>query len=390
VLLGGLVLNAQQHDAYEKPRLKMVEEYIEKEGITNDAVLTAMRQVPRHLFVPPKMQANAYKDWIIPMGYKQTVSPPYIVAYMTQTLDPKPTDRVLEIGTGSGYQAAVLAKIVKEVYTIEIIEPLGKEATKRLKELGYTNVYTKIGDGYKGWPEKAPFDKVIVTCSPESVPQPLIDQLRDGGRMIIPLGERYHQAFYLFEKVAGKLEKTKLVPTMFVPMTGTAEDLRKIRPNPAHPKIANGGFEQSTDGRADGWYYQRQSTIEAKHAPEGKSYITFSNSEPGRDAHALQGIGIDGARVKSVHLSFWVKAENVLPGHHPRDLPAVIVHFYKEDNMPVGQQVIGPWQASFPWRRISGDLLVPRDTYMAVLRIGLNGATGSVSFDDLRLSSRSR
>jgi len=184
---GGL---AQEQDPYQKLRLKMVEEFIEKEGVTNEAVLNSMRQVPRHRFVPPKMQANAYMDWIIPMGYKQTVSPPYIVAYMTQAIDPKPTDRVLEIGTGSGYQAAVLAKIVKEVYTIEIVEPLGREATQRLKELGYANVHTKIGDGYKGWPEYAPFDKIIVTCSPENVPQPLKDQLREGGKMIVPLGER--------------------------------------------------------------------------------------------------------------------------------------------------------------------------------------------------------
>src|SRR5262249_51631785 len=157
-------------------------------------------EVPRHLFVPADKRSGAYQDWIIPMGHKQTVSPPYIVGYMTQTLDPAPEDRVLEIGTGSGYQAAVLSKIVKEVYTIEIIEPLGKEAEKRLRNLRYKNVKVKIGDGYQGWAEHAPFDKIIVTCSPENVPQPLVDQLRDGGRMLIPLGERYQQAFYLYEK----------------------------------------------------------------------------------------------------------------------------------------------------------------------------------------------
>src|SRR5262249_48250810 len=152
------------------------------------------------LFVSAELRPKAYLDQSLPIGHKQTISPPFIVAYMTETIDPQPTDRVLEIGTGSGYQAAVLANIVKEVYTIEIVEALGKQAAKRLKELGYANVRAKIGDGYKGWPEHAPFDKIIVTCSPEEVPQPLVDQLREGGKMMIPLGERYQQVFYQFEK----------------------------------------------------------------------------------------------------------------------------------------------------------------------------------------------
>jgi protein-L-isoaspartate(D-aspartate) O-methyltransferase len=384
---GGL---AQEQDPYQKLRLKMVEEFIEKEGVTNEAVLNSMRQVPRHRFVPPKMQANAYMDWIIPMGYKQTVSPPYIVAYMTQAIDPKPTDRVLEIGTGSGYQAAVLAKIVKEVYTIEIVEPLGREATQRLKELGYANVHTKIGDGYKGWPEYAPFDKIIVTCSPENVPQPLKDQLREGGKMIVPLGERFQQAFYLFEKRDGNLVRTKLLSTLFVPMTGMAEAQRKRLPNAVHPRIANGGFEQSTDGRPDIWYYQRQVTLESKHAPEGKTFITFSNREPGRDAHALQGVGVDGARVRSLRLSCWVKAEDIVPGPQG-DRPALVVHFYNVDNMPIDKpQVVASWRGTFNWMWTTGEIQVPRETYMVVVRIGLHGATGSVSFDDLKMSSRPR
>ena len=186
----------QDEDVYTQRRMQMVSEYIEREGIKNASVLRAMRDVPRHLFVPTEMKAHAYKDYTIPMAHRQTVSPPYIVAYMTQTIDPAPDDRVLEIGTGSGYQAAVLSKIVKEVYTIEIVEDLGKEAAKRLEKLGYQNVKVKIGDGYQGWKEYAPFDKILVTCSPEDIPQPLVDQLREGGKMIIPLGERYQQMFY--------------------------------------------------------------------------------------------------------------------------------------------------------------------------------------------------
>src|SRR5581483_9449123 len=149
-------------------------------------------------------------------GDKQTISPPYIVAYMTELLDPQPDDKVLEIGTGSGYQAAVLSPLVKEVYTIEIVESLGKAAAKRLKDLKYKNVFCKVGDGYLGWPEHAPFDKIIVTCSPENVPKPLVEQLKDGGKMIIPLGERYQQVFHLFEKQNGELKATRLGNTLFV------------------------------------------------------------------------------------------------------------------------------------------------------------------------------
>ncbi|MBC8117380.1 MAG: protein-L-isoaspartate(D-aspartate) O-methyltransferase, partial [Candidatus Saccharimonas sp.] len=169
-LLVGSVAFAQKPDALKEARNKMVSEYIAREGITNQRVLTSMRQVPRHEFVDRAQRPNAYNDYSLPIGHKQTISPPFVVAYMTQTLDPQPEDRVLEIGTGSGYQAAVLSNLVREVYSIEIVEPLGKQAAERLKRLKYDNVTTKVGDGYLGWEEHAPFDKIIVTCSPESVP----------------------------------------------------------------------------------------------------------------------------------------------------------------------------------------------------------------------------
>src|SRR5205085_3623469 len=164
--------------------------------------------------------------------------------------------------------AAVLSGLVKEVYTIEIVEQLGRNANKVLREQGYTNVYTRIGDGYLGWPDRAPFDKIIVTCSPEKVPQPLIDQLKEGGKMIIPLGERYSQAFYLFEKQQGKLVQTRLLPTLFVPMTGAADKQRDKKVDGAHPKLINGGFEKTTVGIPDGWFYQRQLTLETFGAKE--------------------------------------------------------------------------------------------------------------------------
>ncbi|MCE9528994.1 MAG: protein-L-isoaspartate(D-aspartate) O-methyltransferase, partial [Planctomycetales bacterium] len=176
----------------------------------------------------------------MPIGDKQTISSPFIVSYMTQSLDPKPTDKVLEIGTGSGYQAAVLSHLVKEVYSIEIVEALGRKAAVVLKKLRYDNVHTKVGDGFLGWKEHAPFDKIIVTCSPEKVPDPLVEQLKEGGLMVVPVGKRYEQTLYLFRKKDGKLESEALLPTLFVPMTGKAEENRKEKPDPLNPSLANG------------------------------------------------------------------------------------------------------------------------------------------------------
>src|SRR5688572_11197373 len=183
-------------------RRQMVEEQLVPCGITNALVLAAMSRVPRHEFVPENYRAQAYSDSPLPIGHDQTISQPFIVAFMTEQLAPKLTDKVLEIGTGSGYQAAVLAGLVHTVYTIEIVEPLGRRAEADLKRLGYTNVFVRIGDGYQGWPESAPFDSIIVTCAPDKVPQPLIDQLKDGGRMIIPIGSAWNQELYIFSKTA--------------------------------------------------------------------------------------------------------------------------------------------------------------------------------------------
>jgi protein-L-isoaspartate(D-aspartate) O-methyltransferase len=377
--------SAQEQDSYAAARLKMVEDNIEREGISNQAVLQAMRTVPRHLFVAAEYRSKAYYDQALPIGHQQTITPPYLVAYMTELLDPKPTDRVLEIGTGCGYQAAVLSMIVKEVYSIEIIDALGKSALKRLRELGCNNVQVKIGDGYKGWPEHAPFDKIIVTCSPESVPQPLVDQLRDGGKMIIPLGERYQQVFHLLEKREGKLVQTRLVPTLFVPMTGKADELRKTKPDPVHPRIRNGGFEELVDGQLVAWYHVRQTTIEHEGAPEGKTYVTFTNAEPGRGAGILQGIGVNGLRVKSVRLSLWVKAERVEAGDQPTELPCLGFYFYDGDSKPVGSSTVGPWLRSFKWKHVTAMLPVPPQAQVAILSVGLNGGTGSLSVDDLKL-----
>jgi len=177
-----------------------------------------MKKVGRHLFVPEYEKNYAYKDSPLAIGEGQTISQPYIVALMTEMLELKSTEKVLEIGTGSGYQSAILAEIVDSVFTIEIKESLANKASKLHKRLGYNNIYIKVGDGYKGWPEHAPFDGIIVTCAPTHVPQPLIEQLAEGGRMVIPVGKEDNQELFLFKKTNGKLEKIKTVPVKFVPM----------------------------------------------------------------------------------------------------------------------------------------------------------------------------
>jgi protein-L-isoaspartate(D-aspartate) O-methyltransferase len=203
-------------------RQRMVQQQLMPRGIHEDRVLAAMAKVPREEFVPPDERALSYSDGPLPIGYDQTISQPYIVALMTEQLRLQPQDRVLEIGTGLGYQAAILAELVAEAYTIEIVEPLAKTADETLQRLGYKNVHVKVGDGYKGWPEQAPFDAIIVTCAPEHVPQPLVDQMKEGGRMIIPVGNYLAQELYLLEKRNGQLREEAILPVRFVPMAGEA------------------------------------------------------------------------------------------------------------------------------------------------------------------------
>jgi protein-L-isoaspartate(D-aspartate) O-methyltransferase len=216
---------AGEEDHFAAGRRRMVQEQLSGSGrnITNARVLAVMEKIPRHEFVPSEFRFRAYEDRALPIGYDQTISQPYIVAFMTEQLDPRPTDRVLEIGTGSGYQAAVLALLVAEVYTIEIIEPLAQRAEADLKRLGYTNIRVRAGDGSPGWPEAAPFDTIIVTCAPGKVPPPLVEQLRDGGRMIIPVGPWGDQELVLLRKQGEQLEQRAVLPVRFVPMTGGAQ-----------------------------------------------------------------------------------------------------------------------------------------------------------------------
>jgi len=235
LILGVFVLlldpSAQAQDEYAKARQGMIQEieadvrltsvYIDKKEF-DPKVMDAMRKVPRHEFVPRQFRDLAYENRPLPIGHGQTISQPYIVALMTDLLEPKPQDKVLEVGTGSGYQAAILAQLVAEVYTIEIIEPLGNEARERLQRLNYNNVHVRIGDGYYGWKEHGPYDGIVVTAAASHIPPPLIQQLKPGGRMVIPVGSRFMvQQLVLVEKDAkGKLTTRQLLPVRFVPLTG--------------------------------------------------------------------------------------------------------------------------------------------------------------------------
>jgi protein-L-isoaspartate(D-aspartate) O-methyltransferase len=205
-------------DVYQSGREAMVRTQIEERGIKDRATLHAMRTVPRHLFVPLHLAGSAYEDRPLPIGYGQTISQPYIVAYMTELIRPQAGHKVLEIGAGSGYQAAVLAEIVKQVYTIEIIPELGKAARERLQKQGCRNVAVRVADGYDGWPEQAPFDAIVVTAAADYIPPPLIRQLKDGGRMVIPVGSPFLvQTLMLVEKDKESVKTTSLLPVRFVP-----------------------------------------------------------------------------------------------------------------------------------------------------------------------------
>lgn len=228
-LLVCIATPSQSADKFDDDRKWMVRTQIDAQGITdgrigvkNKSVLDAMRRVLRHEFVPDRLKSQAYVDMPLPIGYDQTISQPYIVAYMTELLDPKKEHKVLEVGTGSGYQAAVLAELVKHVYTIEIIKELGESAAERLKRLDYKNVTVKIGDGYFGWEEHAPYDAIIVTAAPDHIPPLLLHQLKPGGKLVIPVGGRFRvQNLTLVQKTeAGSIMTRQVMPVVFVPLTG--------------------------------------------------------------------------------------------------------------------------------------------------------------------------
>ena len=227
IAFGACGANMKGNDKYMDARRRMVQEQIAARDVRDPAVLDAMRTVPRHEFVPNRMRGDAYRDYPLPIGKGQTISQPYIVAYMTEALHVKKGDKVLEVGTGSGYQAAVLAQMGVHVYSIEIVESLAVKAREVLQKLRY-KVHLRIGDGYEGWPQAAPFDGIIVTAAPSKIPSPLIAQLKEGGRLVIPVGDLL-QDLKVLHKRGGKLVEQKNLPVRFVPMTGKAK--KQIREN---------------------------------------------------------------------------------------------------------------------------------------------------------------
>lgn len=375
---------AQQADDWTQARRNLVK--LIAEGVKDPRVLQAVAATERHLFVPEDQRQNAYVDMSLPIGGGVTISPPYMVAFMTEQLDPQPGDRVLEIGTGSGYQAAILSPLVSEVYTIEIIEDLGNAAAQRLQRLGYENVHVRVGDGFKGWPEHAPFDKIIVTCSPEKIPQPLVDQLKEGGKMLIPLGKRYQQSLCLVTKREGKLERQVLESTFFVPMTGRAEKVRSVKQDDGVPVLANGSFELVTDAQTPAnWYYLRQAELvsDPKDA-HGTRYLHLSNATPGRAAQVLQATGLDGRQFKEIELSVSVRAiEVMLP--NDESFSGFDVRFYDEQRRQVGAGKFGPWRGNTPWSEYTTRFRVPVEARILMINIGLYGATGELDIDNIRL-----
>jgi protein-L-isoaspartate(D-aspartate) O-methyltransferase len=371
---------------------QMVEEEVVAAGVENKRVIEAIRRIPRHEFVPRSERTKAYYDMALPIGSNQTISSPFIVAYMTEQLDPHDSDRVLEIGTGSGYQAAVLSGLVKDVYTIEIVPPLGRQAEKTLRRLKYNNVHTRIGDGFLGWPEEAPFDKIIVTCSPEKVPQPLVDQLAEGGRMIVPVGERYQQNFYLFRKVDGKLESEALLATLFVPMTGAAEERRQLQPDPKNPKLVNGDFEsvvgKGEELRPEGWHYLRQAAVieDSTDAAQGERFLRFTNEEPGRASRALQGFAIDGREISRLDVTFRIRGESIRPGQDRTEFPYVAITFYDKRRAMLNTEALGPYHGTFGWTDEKHVIQVPVHAREAIIRIGLLGGTGQLDLDGLNVA----
>jgi protein-L-isoaspartate(D-aspartate) O-methyltransferase len=250
-------------------------------------------------------------------------------------------------------------------------------------------VYTRIGDGFQGWPEHAPFDKIIVTCSPEQVPTPLVEQLREGGTIVIPLGERYQQSLYRLRKVAGKLESESLEPTFFVPMTGTAEERRQRREDSGLPNLVNGGFE-AIDGanQPQGWYYVRQAEIVAgPEAAAGERFLRFQNDTPGRGAQALQALGIDGRQVQLLDVSLKVQVRGVRPGQAGQEVPRLGLSFFDEQRAPLGTQNLGPWTGTISWTTKRTQVKVPARCRLAVLAVGMFGAVGELSIDELSVKA---
>ncbi|MDA7951407.1 MAG: protein-L-isoaspartate(D-aspartate) O-methyltransferase [Pirellulaceae bacterium] len=389
----------KESDHYTQLREALVKKLLADGGMKSERVIEAIRQTERHEFVLPVDRQRAYFDLALPIGNKQTISSPFIVAYMTEAIDPQPTDKVLEIGTGSGYQAAVLSPLVDKVYTIEIVDQLARKATGTLNRLGYENIFVRSGDGYKGWAEHAPFDKIIVTCSPEKVPAPLVEQLKEGGLIVVPVGQTYQQTLYLMRKKEGKLVQELLRPTFFVPMTGKADESRTDKEKGGPITLVNGDFEEEPvkDKLLAGWFHQRQQTwmahsVDSEKGGElfegaGTHYVHLENNQLGRAAHLFQGLALDGKTVRRVELSAQVRFKNLRNGKETYEIPTIAVTFYDEDSKPIGTEILGPFRGTQKeWKEVKRNFRVPHKATDVMVLLGLFGATGELDVDRLRLT----
>jgi protein-L-isoaspartate(D-aspartate) O-methyltransferase len=256
-----------------------------------------------------------------------------------------------------------------------------------LRRQKYANIEYKIGNGYYGWPEHAPFDKIIVTCSPEKVPAPLIQQLAEGGKLLIPLGERYQQVFYLFEKHEGKLNASKLVSTLFVPMTGESEAHRSVQPDPLHPQIVNGGFEldDNRDGRPDGWHYLRQATLIEGAASSGRRSLSIESTEPGHLAQGLQGFAVDGRKIAALNIHAAFRPTDLGSGPNRNEHPGLMVLFFDQNRKTIGSGSIRPPLGGDGWQATTRLLPIPVATREAIIAITLAGGTGKLELDDVSI-----
>jgi len=384
-------LGAQEGGAemrYREQRWQLVEKVLRPGGIRDTRVLEAVQNTPRHEFVPEAVRDQAYLDRALPIGDQQTISSPFIVALMTEILKTKPTDKVLEIGTGSGYQAAILSPLVASVYTMEIVEELQTRTAALLQRLGYTNIFTRAGDGYQGWSEHAPYDKIIVTCSPDKIPQPLIDQLREGGLMVIPVGERYQQMLRCYRKVGQQLVNEYSRPTQFVPMIGLAEARREDKVDGSRPRIINGDFEaEARESFIPSWYYEFGVKLKRDGlAPRGPQVAAFASDKAGQPSMLLQGMPLDGRLVSKVLLSGWVTTRDVKLSQNWEEQPFIVLQFLNEDRNHIGYHWLGPFVGDLPWRRYEREVPIPPENREAIVKIGLFGAIGAASFDGIEIS----
>jgi protein-L-isoaspartate(D-aspartate) O-methyltransferase len=265
---------------------------------------------------------------------------------------------------------------------------LGDQARATLRRLKYTNVHVRVGDGFKGWPEAAPFDRIMVTCSAAEVPAPLLAQLKEGGRLIMPLGEDYQQSLWQYTKVDGRLRRERLIPTVFVPMTGEAKTIREAGTPFPRVQLINGGFEglDPASGKLASWYHQRQLRLQQDpSAPEGVRFVTFQNATKGRQAHASQAFAIDGRETPTIEVCGTVRGTDIQPGAGKDQIAAVVITFYDQQRDVLRQEAIGNWRGSFGWQRFLHTIAVPAATREAIVHLGLLGAVGTLSFDALTI-----